>query len=140
MDDSCECEKMSTEQSDSSGQIQLSASFPRAQFGFGRSSTQYARGYDSPSKTYTSDWIPEHIHMASKQRRVNTFKDRWPIQMTQKADELAACGFFYSGEGDKVICFHCGMGVYKWENTDHPLAEHKKHFLNCKYILMIHGD
>ena len=44
-----------------------------------------------------------------EQSRLNTFVD-WPISLQQKPAELAAAGFFYSGRGDKVYCFSCGIG------------------------------
>ena len=48
------------------------------------------------------------------------FKDRlatfmtWPKQLTQKPARLAACGFFYSGFGDCVNCYNCGLPVHSW--------------------------
>ena len=43
------------------------------------------------------------------ENRLNTFIDRsWPISLYQNEVTLAEAGFFYSGNGDIVICAFCG--------------------------------
>lgn len=65
--------------------------------------------------------------------RVATFKD-WPLQIKQRPEELAYAGFFYLGTSDCVACFHCGLGLNRWETADDPFTEHLKHAEFCKYI------
>ena len=47
------------------------------------------------------------------ENRLNTFIDRsWPISLYQNEVTLAEAGFFYSGNGDIVICAFCGIHLY----------------------------
>lgn len=57
----------------------------------------------------------------------------WPAQMTQKPTQLATNGFFYTGTGDRVICFYCGGGLKDWAIEDIPEKEHAKWFARCPY-------
>ena len=45
-------------------------------------------------------------------------------------------GFYYTGCGDCVTCFHLGITLCNWEHADNVDMEHKKHSLECKYLLM----
>ena len=45
-------------------------------------------------------------------------------------------GFYYTGYGDRVTCFHCGITLRNWEHADNVDMEHKKHSPECKYLLM----
>lgn len=40
--------------------------------------------------------------------------------------EFAKYGFFYTGNGDSLQCFCCGVGIMKWEPDDNPAVEHIK--------------
>ena len=53
--------------------------------------------------------------------------------MSQNKIILAKAGF-YSGMGDIVICYFCGIRVYKWLTSDIPLSEHMKIKSSCTYI------
>ena len=37
-------------------------------------------------------------------------------------------GFYYTGCGDRVTCFHCGITLHNWEHADDVDMEHKKTF------------
>lgn len=67
--------------------------------------------------------------------RLNTF-DAWPKQMTPDKYRLAKCGFVYSGKGDKVTCFQCGLHLKDWERNDDPWQEHYKWSSQCDYLNM----
>ncbi|KAI4458466.1 inhibitor of apoptosis [Holotrichia oblita] len=73
------------------------------------------------------------------QARFDSFED-WPISMKQTKKLMAEAGFFYSGIGDKVICFTCGVGVHKWEEDDDPWVEHAKWNPHCEYVLRKKGE
>ena len=45
-------------------------------------------------------------------------------------------GFYKTGCGDRVTCFHCGITLCNWEHADNVDMEHKKHSPECKYLLM----
>ena len=49
---------------------------------------------------------------------------------------MIASGFYYTGCGDKVTCFHCGITLRNWESLDDVDGEHKKHSPECKYLFM----
>ena len=69
------------------------------------------------------------------ENRLNTFIDRsWPISLFQNEVTLAEAGFFYSGNGDIVICAFCGIHLYRWLPKDDPLTEHKKFNNICKFV------
>ncbi|GJQ74489.1 hypothetical protein Trydic_g21358 [Trypoxylus dichotomus] len=75
----------------------------------------------------------------SLEARFATFDD-WPISMKQSGKAMAQAGFYYTGNGDKAICFSCGLGVHKWEETDDPWVEHAKWSPYCQYILKEKGQ
>lgn len=85
-------------------------------------------------RTGMGSWIPTHVDYWEYHRRLESFH-KWPLQMKQRPDALAACGFYYSGGGDKVVCFGCGLGLHQWNPEDNPYDEHKYHTSNtCKFL------
>lgn len=70
---------------------------------------------------------------SSIQSRLKSYRN-WPRQMSQKPKQLAESGFFYTGRGDRVICFYCGGGLKEWSAVDDPREEHFKWFENCSYL------
>lgn len=81
-------------------------------------------------------WIPYNEQMASSENRRNSFIT-WPRQIAQKPSEMVASGFYYTGRGDVVQCFFCGMFLKYWEHTDVVDDEHLKYAPECKYITMV---
>ena len=67
---------------------------------------------------------------------VATFEERWPKQISQRPYQMIASRFYYTGCGDKVTCFHCGITLRNWESLDDVDGEHKKHSPECKYLFM----
>ena len=69
----------------------------------------------------------------------NMMIDMQPLNYGQKLrrDQLARAGFFYTGEGDKVICPWCNVCLNEWEAFDLAIEEHKRHSLYCDFILML---
>ncbi|CAB3362425.1 Hypothetical predicted protein, partial [Cloeon dipterum] len=72
------------------------------------------------------------------QSREKSFKI-WPKQLAQKPDVLSTAGFFYTGSGDRVICFQCGGGLKDWDPKDNPWVEHAKWFSRCPYLSIKRG-
>ena len=64
-----------------------------------------------------------------------TFK-LWPKAHPVRSDQLARAGFFYTGEGNKVICPWCNISLNEWEAFDLAIDEHKRHSPYCDFILM----
>lgn len=86
---------------------------------------------------WEKEWIPDNVGMIRYQDRLKTFQ-YWPIQMRQIPTDLAKSGFYYTGQGDKVTCFHCGITVLNWEFSDIVNIEHKKHSIHCKFVNMVY--
>lgn len=71
-------------------------------------------------------------------QRIKSF-ETWPVGIKQKPLELAEAGFFYRGNSDLTICFSCGVHLSKWEPTDNPWVEHKKHTTGeCDFLELNH--
>ncbi|XP_072752730.1 baculoviral IAP repeat-containing protein 8-like [Anoplolepis gracilipes] len=81
---------------------------------------------------------PKHPEYASYDARLCTF-ETWPKAMSQTKEELATAGFFYTGNGDQTLCYHCGGGLRDWEPEDDPWEQHAKWFDYCSYLLMVKG-
>ena len=70
------------------------------------------------------------------EERLSTFVC-WPLQISPNKFELAECGFYYTGQGDVVKCFSCGIKVCQWLVTDDARKEHLKYSPNCIFLKMI---
>ena len=81
-------------------------------------------------------WTPFNTAMAISKDRENTFIS-WPKQIVQKPSELVPSGFYYTGRGDVVQCFFCGIYLKHWSCTDRVDIEHRKHSPECKFQLML---
>lgn len=75
----------------------------------------------------------EYSLFALKSMRLLSFQT-WLSYMSQKPEDLAEAGFFYTGVGDRTMCFHCGGGLKDWEENDEPVQEHALWFSQCAYI------
>jgi Inhibitor of Apoptosis domain len=68
---------------------------------------------------------PVHSHMQDVEARFDSFVG-WPSR--QNPRDMAEAGFFYTGEGDSVLCFHCDGGLKEWVPEDEPAVLHAKWF------------
>lgn len=82
---------------------------------------------------------PKHPQFANYDDRLRTF-EMWPISMPQTKEQLAAAGFYYTGNGDQTLCYYCGGGLKDWEPEDDPWEQHAKWFSKCCYLLMVQGQ
>lgn len=82
---------------------------------------------------------PLHPDFVSYDARLKTFAS-WPRSMPQTKEHLAHAGFYYTGNGDQTLCYHCGGGLKDWEPEDDPWEEHGKWFPKCCYLLMVKGQ
>lgn len=81
---------------------------------------------------------PKYHQYAVKTTRLNTFEN-WPAFFTQKPEQLADAGFFYSGKSDAVFCFFCGLGLQEWEEGDTPWGEHARWSPECVFVINVKG-
>jgi len=70
--------------------------------------------------------------------RLKSFKD-WPKSLTQTPQVLASCGFFYTGIGDRVSCFFCGLGLKDWATNDSPFEQHALWSSTCQFLISLTG-
>ncbi|KAK3097987.1 hypothetical protein FSP39_015077 [Pinctada imbricata] len=83
-------------------------------------------------------YSPKHPAYTEYNLRLESFRT-FPEYVTQRRDEIAAAGFFYTGELDIVRCHYCDGGLRDWEPGDEPWLEHAKWFPFCKYLLKVKG-
>lgn len=71
---------------------------------------------------------------AREKARLHTFIN-WPKDCPIQPKELIDAGFYYTGNGDKVECFKCGIILAGWEPLDTPWGEHVKWAKNCPLVI-----
>lgn len=81
---------------------------------------------------------PAHPRLATVAARLRTFED-WPRCIEQRPEQLAEAGFFYTGRGDKTLCFYCDGGLKDWEVGDVPWEQHARWFGDCKFVRLVKG-
>lgn len=83
--------------------------------------------------------IAEFPEYSVESDRVRSFL-KWPMHMKQTPVQLAKAGFFYTGVGDRVICFSCGGGLKDWDRDDDPWEQHSRWMKNCRFVKLMKGD
>ncbi|XP_013421896.1 baculoviral IAP repeat-containing protein 3-like [Lingula anatina] len=58
----------------------------------------------------------------------------WPQWAPVAATRLARSGFYYSGNGDEVVCFSCGGHHRQWSHGDNPMDQHRLRFPDCRFV------
>ena len=71
---------------------------------------------------------------ASEHARLHTFIN-WPKDCPVQPKELIDAGFYYTGNGDKVECFKCGIILANWVPQDTPWGEHEKWAKDCPLVI-----
>lgn len=67
--------------------------------------------------------------------RLRSF-EKWRWGQVQDPVSLSICGFYYTGVADKVLCFHCGIGLHDWKKSDNCFLEHAIHSPLCPFLLL----
>ena len=75
------------------------------------------------------DMIPRYQQYSEMCTRLPTFRS-WPVSFLHPHD-LASAGMFYTGMGQKVICYVCGNSLEAWEPGDDPLQMHAMLYPEC---------
>lgn len=78
---------------------------------------------------------PEYVLEVNRMKTFST----WPKSIRQRPEELVETGFFYTGQGDLVFCFSCGLGLRDWEIDDVPSDEHAKYTTDCIFLNLVKG-
>ncbi|KAL4083949.1 hypothetical protein QTP88_029265 [Uroleucon formosanum] len=64
----------------------------------------------------------------------------YPTTSFQNKYSLSESGFRYSGIGDIVECFFCGLVLKKWTKDEIPWVEHAKWNPKCIFVLLCKGN
>lgn len=79
--------------------------------------------------------IVKRPQYASYQARLDSFKQcTIPYSLGIKTELLALSGLFYTGYGDRVKCFSCGVGLRYFVKGDNEFLEHAHWAPQCEYI------
>ncbi|XP_076657863.1 baculoviral IAP repeat-containing protein 8-like [Halictus rubicundus] len=89
----------------------------------------------SPTTHSLNDEV-DNIDYRFEQARLQSFEN-WPVPHIIEPKRLAAAGFYYTGEGDKVRCFECYMEIYQWVEGDNPMVDHQRWSARCRFIRKI---
>ena len=65
--------------------------------------------------------------------RIKTFRT-WPKAHAIDKHILCNAGFYYTGQGDRVMCFCCKLVLNQFERHDIPYLEHLKYNSDCSYL------
>ena len=74
--------------------------------------------------------FPSYASLSIRLRTFETAKNHFWNGQTF-TDKLAAHGFFYTGGGDQVRCYHCGVEIHSWLEPDDVMVEHFRHSPGC---------
>ncbi|NWU98035.1 XIAP ligase, partial [Upupa epops] len=80
--------------------------------------------------------LPRNPAMAKYGRRLQTFVT-WIYPVDKEL--LAEAGFYSTGNGDHVVCFHCGGGLQEWKEKEDPWDQHAKWFPGCRFVRLEKG-
>lgn len=72
-------------------------------------------------------------HYHYEWERLNTFQT-WNYSFPS-VRAMAATGFYYTNDGDKVRCFYCRGELIHWMPGDNPAREHRRWSPNCPMVL-----
>ncbi|XP_052241576.1 uncharacterized protein LOC127851748 isoform X3 [Dreissena polymorpha] len=86
-----------------------------------------------------SNYRAKHERFRSLSARLDTFTN-WPQYLSQRPQQLAEAGMYYTGVDDHCRCFACDGGLRKWEPGDDPWIEHCRWFPACPYAREVKGD
>ncbi len=82
----------------------------------------------NPPSPYVAD-------MRNCEERLKTFEE-WPKYLKPGASDLAMAGFYYTGMGDRVMCFSCKVILKNWKPADTVWGEHLRWNPACEYLKM----
>lgn len=60
-----------------------------------------------------------------------------PNNLRQARVEFAQAGFFYTGQGDHVKCYSCGLGQHNFRGPLNPYITHLKSSPECRYLKLL---
>jgi len=76
---------------------------------------------------------PDYDRMKDESDRLMTYVG-WPSTAPVQPPDLAADGWFYSGQSDRVFCAFCRGTLHRWARGDTPSTEHRRHYPDCRFV------
>nr|BDV49900.1 MAG: baculoviral IAP repeat-containing protein [Metapenaeopsis lamellata majanivirus] len=95
---------------------------------------------DSFKQTMDVDWKSHSIPIDCELPRYKYLDtrlisfDKWPENLSQHSRDMAEAGFWYTGIGDHVKCYHCGNGLRNWEKNEKPWEAHARWYPKCGFV------
>uniref|UniRef100_A0ACB8FXH2 Uncharacterized protein n=2 Tax=Sphaerodactylus townsendi TaxID=933632 RepID=A0ACB8FXH2_9SAUR len=117
--------------------------FPRCLFVLGHDvgNVESAPNQPSSAELNISDVhdprLPKNPSMSSYEARLRSFIT-WRYSVNK--EQLAQAGFYSTGDGDNVLCFHCSGGLREWRADDNAWEQHAQWFPGCHYLLEEKGQ
>jgi hypothetical protein len=71
--------------------------------------------------------------MTTKWARFQSYIN-FPRESVASPLRLANAGFYYSGSGEEVVCFCCGLRTGVWTQEETPLDVHQRLSPHCRFI------
>ena len=78
--------------------------------------------------------IDPNPQMESHLLRLATFQNL-PESSSLSPCMASKAGFYYTGEGDTVGCYSCGLCLNNWESGVHPMTAHRVLSPNCQFVV-----
>jgi len=75
----------------------------------------------------------KHHEFSHYEERIRSYST-WPCTNTPGKELLAGAGFFYTGQGDCVVCFCCGIELVDWKADDIPWESHAAFSSKCRFL------
>ena len=82
---------------------------------------------------------PKECEYALADKRYQSFLES-PFNNEEQVINFVDAGFYYSGFGDFVKCFFCGLCVGQWNIHDCPYGTHKDCAKDCGYIQNVKSE
>ncbi|XP_053392324.1 baculoviral IAP repeat-containing protein 3-like [Mercenaria mercenaria] len=81
------------------------------------------------------------MDMVLQERRLTSF-DGMDLLYKELLDlrVVAEAGFYFTGNGDSVRCYHCGEGFTNWTRRDDAWVEHARHAPHCMHVILTKGE
>ncbi len=96
-------------------------------------------GSDECGSACAQSYKMKHSKYTAYDNRVKSFK-QWPkCFVLTDINKFCETGFFYTGVGDKIECFFCGLRLKHWNGGDDPTDQHVIWSPSCVFLKMTIG-
>ncbi|XP_076437603.1 uncharacterized protein LOC143276833 [Babylonia areolata] len=78
-----------------------------------------------------------HPQYEEESARLGTY-DNWTLGSWDdqlQPSVMSQAGFYFTGLSDKVVCYSCGVGLYRWRQGSDPWEQHARHMPACPHLV-----